>query len=145
MQPHDARDVTKLIFTKRVDICKAVFKAVLHFQPTHMAYLLKVFSADDVSQAERDAAEKRFRAALEAALGDESLVLPCYSLYQKLFAQHSDHPRPWPITEPELLLVEQWEAAELAATQAAFGVNRYLGDADFEIQALPSGDTALAN
>ena len=37
----------------------------------------------------------------------------------------------------EQLLAEQWETAELAATHAAFGVNRYLGDADFEIQPIP--------
>lgn len=99
-----------------------------------MDYLLKIFSADDVTQAERDVAITRFRSALDAALGDGSLVLPCYHAYQKLFQQYADHPRPWPITPAEQLLAEQWEAAELAATHAAFGVNRYLGDADFEIQ-----------
>ena len=99
-----------------------------------MDYLLKIFSADDVTEAERDVAIQRFRSALEEALGDASLVLPCYHAYQKLFQQHADHPRPWPITPSEQLLAEQWEAAELAATHAAFGVNRYLGDADFEIQ-----------
>jgi hypothetical protein len=102
-----------------------------------MAYLLKIFSADDVTETERTVAEQRFRAALEEALGDTSLVLPCYHAYQKLFQQHGDQPRPWSITPAEQLLAEQWEAAELAATHAAFGVNRYLGDADFEIQPLP--------
>ncbi len=102
-----------------------------------MTYHLKIFSADDVTDAEREWAVRRFRAALEEVLGDASLVLPCYCAYQKLFQQYGDHPRPWPITPAEQLLAEQWEAAELAATQAAFGVNRYLGDADFEIQASP--------
>ena len=99
-----------------------------------MAYLLKIFSADDVTEAERAVAAERFRSTLEETLGDASLVLPCYHAYQKLFQQYGDHPRPWPITPAEQLLAEQWEAAELAATHAAFGVNRYLGDADFEIQ-----------
>ena len=99
-----------------------------------MAYLLKIFSADDVTEAERAVAAERFRSTLEETLGDASLVLPCYYAYQKLFQQYGDHPRPWPITPAEQLLAEQWEAAELAATHAAFGVNRYLGDADFEIQ-----------
>ena len=103
-----------------------------------MAYLLKIFSADDVTDAERADAIKRFRATLEQTLGDAALVLPCYLAYQKLFVQYGDHARPWPITEPEQMLAEQWEVAELAATQAAFGVNRYLGDADFEIQPAPS-------
>jgi hypothetical protein len=102
-----------------------------------MAYLLRIFSADDVTDAERALADQRFRAALEATLGDASLVLPCYHAYRKLFLQYGDHPRPWPITAPEQLLAEQWEAAELAATHAAFGVNRYLGDADFDIQPAP--------
>lgn len=101
-----------------------------------MPYLLKIFTADEVTDAQRDLAVKRFRAALEHALGDESLVLPCYQAYLKLFQQYSGHPRPWPISSAELILAEQWEAAELAATQAAFGVHRYLGDADFEIRAL---------
>ena len=106
-----------------------------------MAYLLKIFSADDVTETERASAIQRFRAALEDTLGDASLVLPCFTAYQKLFQQYGDHPRPWPVTAAEQLLAEQWEAAELAATQAAFGVNRYLGDADFEIQAMPSVNT----
>lgn len=100
-----------------------------------MAYSLKIFSADDVSDAQRDLAVARFRVALEKSLGDALLVWPCYQAYVKLFEQYSDHPRPWPITPAEQILAEQWEAAELAATHAAFGVNRYLGDADFEILA----------
>ena len=104
---------------------------------SNMEYVLKIFSADDVTEAERDVAIQRFRAALEAALGDASLVLPCYHAYQKLFQQYADQARPWPVTPAEQLLAEQWEAAELAATHAAFGVNRYLGDADFEIQPAP--------
>ncbi len=106
-----------------------------------MAYLLKIFSADNVTETERSRAVERFQKALEDTLGDASLVLPCHTAYQKLFQQYGDHPRPWPVTAAEQLLAEQWEAAELAATQAAFGVNRYLGDADFEIQAMPSVNT----
>ena len=102
-----------------------------------MTYRLKIFSADDVTETERELAVRRFRTALEEVLSDASLVLPCYYAYQKLFQRYSDHPRPWPITPAEQLLVEQWEAAELAATQAAFGTNRYLGDADFELSTVP--------
>jgi len=101
-----------------------------------MPYLLKIFTADEVTDTQRELAVKRFRAALDRALGDERLVVPCYQAYLRLFQQYSEHPRPWPISAAEQSLAEQWEAAELAATQAAFGVHRYLGDADFEIQAL---------
>lgn len=103
-----------------------------------MPYLLKIFTADEVTDTQRELAVKRFRAALEETLGDKSLVLPCYQAYLKLFQQYRDHPRPWPISSAEQVLAEQWEAAELAATQATFGVNRYLGDADFEILAADS-------
>ena len=101
-----------------------------------MPYTLRIFTADEVTDAQRDLAVSRFRAALENALGNELLVLPCYLAYLKLFQQYSEHPRPWPVSEAEKILVEHWEAAELAATQAAFGLQRYLGDADFEIQSL---------
>lgn len=100
-----------------------------------MPYLLKIFSAEDVTATERELAVHRFRAMLDNTLGDAALVLPCYLAYRKLSLNYADHPRPWPVSASELLLAEQWEAAELAATQAAFGVNRYLGDADFEILA----------
>ncbi|MDB5889452.1 MAG: hypothetical protein JWP47_283 [Polaromonas sp.] len=102
-----------------------------------MAYLLKIFTADDVGITEREQATQRFRAALEASLGDESLVMPVYSAYLRLWQTYGDHPRPWPVSPAEQMLAAQWEAAELEATQAAFGPNRYLGDADFELVGLP--------
>ena len=101
-----------------------------------MDYLLNIFTADEITPVQREQAVQRFRQALESTLGDAALVLPCYTIYRKLALQYSDDPRPWPVSTNELLLAERWEAAELAATQAAFGVNRYLGDADFEIEAI---------
>jgi len=98
-----------------------------------MPYSLKIYSAEDVSPAEREQAAQRFRAALDTTLGDASLVLPVYRAWRKLQLVWGEHGRPWPISESEQLLVDQWEAAELAATQAAFGVDRYMGDADFEL------------
>ena len=100
-----------------------------------MTYLLKIFTAEDVSDTQRESAANRFRFALEQSLGHESLVWPCYGAYMKLFQLHGDHIRPWPVSDAEQVLIEQWEAAELAATQAAFGSERYLGDADYEITA----------
>ena len=102
---------------------------------TCMTYHLKIFTADDVSDAERAAAVQRFRFALDSALGDAALVLPIYSVYSRLLLAHGNAERPWPVSTDEQLLIDQWEQAELAATQAAFGVNRYLGDADFELNA----------
>ena len=100
-----------------------------------MPYTLKIFTADEVTDAQRDLAVNRFRAALENALGNELMVLPCYQAYLRLFQQYGEYSQPWPVSEAEKILVEQWEAAELAATQAAFGSQRYLGDAHFEIMA----------
>lgn len=98
-----------------------------------MPYTLKIFAAQDSTDAERAQAAQRFCTALEASLGSADLVAPTYTAYLTLLSAYADHPRPWPVSEAEQLLADQWEAAELAATQAAFGVNRYLGDADFEI------------
>ena len=98
-----------------------------------MTYSLKIFTADDVTSGERELAIKRFRAALDEVLGSELFVLPTYRAYSRLLLAHSDAERPWPISTDEQTVVDQWEAAELAATVAAFGVNRYLGDADFEL------------
>ena len=98
-----------------------------------MPYTLKIFTAEEVSDGEREQAAQRFRVALETALGDASLVLPVYQAYLQLLQVHADHPRPWPVTPAEQLLAEQWEAAELSAMQAAFGAERYMGDAHFEL------------
>ena len=98
-----------------------------------MSYTVKIFASEDVPNSERLLAAERFRQALETTLGDAALVPPVYRAYLRLFQVWGDHERPWPVTDAELLLAEQWEAAELAATQAAFGENRYLGDAHYEL------------
>ncbi len=98
-----------------------------------MSYTLKIFAAEDVSDAERAQAAQRFRSALDSSLGDASLVMPVYRAYLRLLQTHGEHLRPWPLSPEEQVLAEQWEAAELAATQAAFGPDRYMGDADFEL------------
>jgi non-ribosomal peptide synthetase component F len=102
-----------------------------------MAYTLKIFASEDVSEGERQQAALRFRSALEESLGDESLVLPVYRAWLKLLQAHGDHPRPWPISDAEQMLADQWEAAERAAVEAAFGSNRYMGDAHYELDTGP--------
>jgi len=98
-----------------------------------MSYTLRIFHSDDVSDAEREAAAQRFRKALEESLGDASLVVPVYRAWLRLLLAHGEQERPWDLSPPEQLLADQWEAAELAATQAAFGKDRYMGDAHFEL------------
>jgi hypothetical protein len=98
-----------------------------------MNYTVKLFDAD-ASQAERDQAVRRFRLALEAALGDASLVAPVYTMYRRLVAVYGEAPDLDALTDAERAIFEQWQQAETAAVAAAFGTHRYMGDAMYEIE-----------
>ncbi|MES3001538.1 MAG: hypothetical protein V4787_12670 [Pseudomonadota bacterium] len=100
-----------------------------------MTYQIKLFEAD-VSPEELRAAEQRFRDALEDSLGAPELVGPVYLAYQRLTGIYGEQPDIDTLTEAEKLVFEQWQAAELAAVAAAFGPNRYMGDAMYEIHVL---------
>ena len=81
------------------------------------------------------AAEQRFRQALDAALGDESLVAPVHAAYRRIVAIYGETPADDVLSPEELEIFSQWQAAESAALTAALGPNRYMGDAQFEIRA----------
>lgn len=100
-----------------------------------MSYTLKLYAFEDVSDQERQAAEQRFRKALDTTLGDACLVLPVYRAYRRIVATYGDAPAPDTLTDAEQQVFDQWQAAETAAVTAAFGPNRYMGEAHFEIQA----------
>lgn len=102
-----------------------------------MTYRLKLYEAD-VPAEQLQAAQLRFRQALEQSLGDAGLVLPVYRAYQRIVASHGEEPAPEDLGEGERMVLEQWRAAETAAVAAAFGPNRYMGDAMYEIDADPS-------
>ena len=57
-----------------------------------MSYRLKLYGFEEASPQQVQAAEQRFRRALEAALGDESLVLPVYTAYRRLVATYGEAP-----------------------------------------------------
>ncbi len=97
-----------------------------------MSYSVILYEAD-VSREERRAAELRFRGALEATLGDAALVAPVYSAYLRIVGTYGESPPPDTLTEAEQAIFSQWQAAETAAVAAAFGPNRYMGDAMYEI------------
>jgi hypothetical protein len=97
-----------------------------------MTYSLKIHEAD-VPPAEIRQAEKRFRDALEATLGDEALVLPVHAAYQRIVRVYGEEPELDLLTDAERLVLDQWRLAEQAAVAAAFGPNRYIGDAMYEI------------
>ena len=98
-----------------------------------MSYTLKLYDFEEATEQERHAAEQRFRTALEATLGDASLVAPIYSMYLRLLAVYGEVPPEDALTDAQREVFDQWQAAESAAVTAAFGPNRYMGDAQFEI------------
>ncbi|HXD40751.1 MAG TPA: hypothetical protein VN649_09315 [Ramlibacter sp.] len=98
-----------------------------------MTYSVILYEAD-VTEAERRQAEQRFRRALEETLGDASLVVPVYRAYLRIVGSHGDTPDPDSLTDAERAVFDQWQAAETAAVAAAFGPNRYMGDAMYEIR-----------
>lgn len=99
-----------------------------------MSYSLKLYAFEDVTPIEKQAAEQRFKAALEAMLGDASLVVPVYAAYLKIVAAHGETPSQDALSPGELEIYGQWQAAESAAITAALGPNRHMGDAQFEIK-----------
>jgi hypothetical protein len=101
--------------------------------PDPMTYSLKLYEAD-VSPAELRDAERRFREALEETLGDAALVAPVYQAYLRIVAAYGEAPDADSLTEAERTVFEQWRAAETAAVAAAFGPNRFMGDAMYEIR-----------
>jgi hypothetical protein len=103
-------------------------------QDTAMTYSLVLYEADGVTQQELREAERRFRDALEGTLGDESLVAPVYAAYLRIVAAYGEAPAPDALTDAEREIFQQWQAAETAAVAAAFGPNRYMGDAMYEIR-----------
>ncbi|ROZ72468.1 hypothetical protein [Ramlibacter sp. WS9] len=98
-----------------------------------MTYSITLYEAD-VSPEERRQAEARFRGALEEALGDEQLVAPVYAAYLRIVGTYGEAPAPDTLTDAEQAIFDQWRAAETAGVAAAFGPNRYMGDAMYEIR-----------
>lgn len=98
-----------------------------------MTYALILYEPD-VSDAQRREAEQRFRRALEETLGDAVLVAPVYKAYLRIVGTYGDTPDPDSLTDAERAIFDQWQAAETAAVAAAFGPNRYMGDAMYEIR-----------
>jgi hypothetical protein len=101
-----------------------------------MTYSVSIFSGDDASIEQRAAAAKRFCAALEAHLGDASLVVPIYAMYQRLTNTFGDTPDVEAMSESEREVFESWQIAEAAALQAAFGTHRYLDEGGYELRVL---------
>jgi hypothetical protein len=98
-----------------------------------MSYRLRLFASDDTTPEQRQAAERLFRQALEAALGDPDLVLPVYLAHQALAASHGESPDMESLTADERMVFETWQLAETAAVRAVFGPHRHLDEGGYEI------------
>lgn len=98
-----------------------------------MTYSLKLYVPDDTSPAQRQAAERLFREALETTLGDAALVAPVYAAYQRMAAVHGENPDTDALTLDERLLLDHWQQAEAAALAAVWGPHRNLDEGGYEI------------
>ncbi|MCB2018765.1 MAG: hypothetical protein KDF54_14835 [Hydrogenophaga sp.] len=98
-----------------------------------MSYSLKLYVPEDTQPAQRQAAERLFRDALEGALGDPALVGPVYGAYLAILAQHGETPDPEALTLDERTVLEHWLQAESAALEAVFGPHRHLDEGGYEI------------
>jgi hypothetical protein len=99
-----------------------------------MTYTLVLYEADGASQPRLHEAEQRFRRALDQTLGDASLVAPVYTAYLRIVAAYGEALEPDRLTDAERAIFDRWQEAENAAVAAAFGPNRYMGDAMYEIR-----------
>ena len=70
-----------------------------------MTYILKLYVPDDTQPAQRQAAERLFRQALEGALGDAAMVVPVYSAYLNIVGQHGEVPDTEALTVDERLVL----------------------------------------
>ena len=98
-----------------------------------MSYSLTLYDADGASETQHRAAEQRFRQALETTLGGERLVAPVYTAYLRIVSSYGETPDPDSLSAAEREIFCQWQAAETAAVAAAFGPNRTMGDAMYEL------------
>ncbi len=98
-----------------------------------MSYRVKLHAAEDATPQQVQAAEQRFRAALDDSLGDAALVWPVYRAYMKLLATYGESPAENVLSPEELEIFTRWQVAESAAMTAAIGPDRYMGDAQFDI------------
>jgi len=98
-----------------------------------MSYTLTLRTFEETSDTARREVEKRFRNALDGALGSASLVAPTYKAYLQIVGVYGEAPDLEALSSAEREVFDQWQAAEAAAMTAAFGPHRYMDEARFEI------------
>ncbi|MEZ5700969.1 MAG: hypothetical protein R3E42_01795 [Burkholderiaceae bacterium] len=98
-----------------------------------MDYTLKLYVPDDVSDAQRAAAHRLFREALEMSLGGAAMVWPMYEMHRALVQQYGDAPDDDDLNAQQRLVFDAWQQAEAAALEAVFGPYRNLDEGGYEI------------
>jgi len=100
-----------------------------------VTYTVKLFTPEGATDAQRASAERRFRDALESALGGAQWVWPVYSAYRQLVLRYGIQPDMEALTVEERTVFEHWQQAEGAALAAVFGPHRYLDEGGYDIEA----------
>lgn len=99
-----------------------------------MTYTATLFDARGLTTDNKREAEDIFCQHLEATLGGVYQVAAAFIAYYEAFKTHGQTPLPAEATDAERAAVARWEAAENAATCAAFDGWRNLeSGAHFEV------------
>jgi hypothetical protein len=98
-----------------------------------MPYVLKLYVPDDTSPAQREAAHRLFREALEGSLGGAELVWPMFLTHRGIVQQYGEAPDEDDLNNEQRLVFDAWQQAEAAAMEAVFGPYRNLDEGGFEI------------
>lgn len=98
-----------------------------------MTYTLKLYVPDDTTPAQKEAADRIFREALEGALGGADLVWPMFFTYRGIVQQYGEVPDEDDLNAEQRLVFEAWQQAEAAALEAVWGPFRNLDEGGYEI------------
>lgn len=98
-----------------------------------MPYSLKLYVPDDTTPAQREAAHRLFREALEGALGGAELVWPMFVTHRSIVQQYGEAPDGDDLNTEQRLVFDAWQQAEADAMAAVFGPYRNLDEGGYEI------------
>jgi hypothetical protein len=98
-----------------------------------MTYSLKLYVPDDTTPAQREAAQRLFRGALEGVLGGADMVWPMFVAHRSIVQQYGEAPDDSDLNAQQRLVFEAWQQAEAAALEAVFGPFRSLDEGGYEI------------
>jgi hypothetical protein len=83
-------------------------------------YSITAFDVDGSKSSERDELERIYRKKIEEILGGPEGVVKAYLLQQEVFDKYEESPLPESASQEEKAAIDRWEAADSAASEAAF-------------------------